>query len=138
MSTTVDAERLRKLQQLAREGNAEHDPGQEVQIYDVPPPPTGKYSKIYRSAAFQIVIVALLAFSGPGEWAERFVVPAPGHTKITPVLIIRHVRSHHCARRRWTSCPVGCQRRDGGFLCHGKFNNPACNAPVTAIDSVHY
>lgn len=78
MSTTVDAERLRKLQQLAREGNAEHDPGQEVQIYDVPPPPTGKYSKIYRSAAFQIVIVALLAFSGPGEWAEGYAVAPIG------------------------------------------------------------
>jgi hypothetical protein len=71
MSTAADAERLRKFQDLARAGNAEHDPGQEVEIYEVPPPPTGKWEQVYRSAAFQIVIVALLAFSGPGELVQR-------------------------------------------------------------------
>lgn len=40
--------------------------GIEFKVYDVPPPPTTKWGRIYRSAAFQICVVAALAFSGPG------------------------------------------------------------------------
>jgi hypothetical protein len=40
--------------------------GNQIEVYNVPPPPSTKWGKIYRSAAFQIVIVAALAFSGPG------------------------------------------------------------------------
>lgn len=40
--------------------------GNQIEVYNVPPPPSTKRGRIYRSAAFQIVIVAALAFSGPG------------------------------------------------------------------------
>ena len=40
--------------------------GNQIEVYNVPPLPSTKWGKIYRSAAFQIVIVAALAFSGPG------------------------------------------------------------------------
>lgn len=64
--STVEEERIRKHRELAMAGQALDDPSQEVQVYEVPPPPTTKWSKLYRSAAFQIVVVAMLAFSGPG------------------------------------------------------------------------
>ncbi len=66
MSGVSEEERIRRQQELAIAGNSFDDPGQEVKIIAVPPPPTTKYGRIYRSAAFQIVIVAMLAFSGPG------------------------------------------------------------------------
>lgn len=62
MNTLSDRERLQ--QELAIASNAQDDI--EVKVYDVPPPPTTKWDKIYRAAAFQIVIVAALAFCGPG------------------------------------------------------------------------
>lgn len=57
---------IREIQELAREGNAIDPAIGEVQVLDVPPPPTTKWGKIYRAAAFQMVIVAALAFAGPG------------------------------------------------------------------------
>lgn len=66
MPAALTEDQIRKQQELAIAGNALDDPGQEVRIIDIPPPPTTKWGKLYRSAAFQIVIVAMLAFSGPG------------------------------------------------------------------------
>jgi hypothetical protein len=63
---SAEEERIRRHKELAMAGQALDDPAQEVQVYDIPPPPVGKWSKIYRAAAFQIVIVAMLAFAGPG------------------------------------------------------------------------
>jgi hypothetical protein len=62
----LSAAQIREIQDLAREGNAIDPAIGEVQVLDVPPPPTTKWGKIYRAAAFQMVIVAALAFAGPG------------------------------------------------------------------------
>ena len=61
----ADEAQIQRVQDLARQGNA-IDPALEVRVLPVPPPPTTWYGTVFRAVGFQMVIVALLAFAGPG------------------------------------------------------------------------
>lgn len=60
----VVAIRARQQADLVRESNAILE--DEVQLLPVPDPPKTRWQAIHRSAAFQIMMVSVLAFSGPG------------------------------------------------------------------------
>jgi hypothetical protein len=64
MTDTADRIRSRQQAELLRENQALTE--DEVQLLPVPDPPKTKWGKIHRSAAFQIMTVSVLAFSGPG------------------------------------------------------------------------
>jgi hypothetical protein len=66
MPRQADEAQIKRVQDLAKQGNMIDPALGEVKVLPVPPPPTTWYGKIFRAVGFQMVIVALLAFAGPG------------------------------------------------------------------------
>jgi hypothetical protein len=66
MPRQANEAQIKRVQDLAKEGNMIDPALGEVRVLPVPPPPTTWFGKIYRAVGFQMIIVALLAFAGPG------------------------------------------------------------------------